>query len=792
MRIKNISVFTSFGTFLVLLIIVSFHVQTKAADGDDQNAGRWSRSDRVYIVYMGSAAVSSTSSDDLSSLRDDHAQLLSSVRTRKPNAVVYTYKHGFSGFAARLSNEEARSIAEKPGVVSVFPDPLLKLHTTHSWDFLKYQTALKIDSNLNSKTTDRVSSVTTDGSDTIIGILDTGIWPESESFNDKDTGPVPSRWKGTCMKSHDFNSSNCNRKLIGARFYNTSESDGTTEIDSPRDTLGHGSHVAGTAAGTAVPGASYYGVAAGTAIGGSPGSRIAMYKVCSDGGCRGSDILAAFDDAIADGVDVLSLSLGSASWSAPELSNDPIAIGAFHAVEQGIAVVCSAGNGGPYPETVVNVAPWILTVGATTIDRDFESDVLLGGGKVIKGRGINFSKLEKLPVYPLVYALSAGTHDANELSARNCEVNSIEAEKIKGKIVLCDTGGDSSRNGQIDTVKSLGGVGVIFQVEHPGVAAGTYVALPATVISVKDGQEILSYINSTRNPVATILPTVTVTKYKPAPIVVKFSARGPASGTRNILKPDIAAPGVNILAPWKGNDSSVALEGQDPPRFNILSGTSMACPHVSGIAATVKSQNPTWSPSAIRSAIITTASQTNNLGIPFTTEKNSTATPYDYGAGEVTTTGPLQPGLVYETETVDYLNYLCYYGYDLSKIKTISRTVPKEFSCPKDSNADYISNINYPSIAISNFNGKKSKNVTRKVTNVAGDGETVFSATVDAPSGLTVKVIPEMLQFSKNNQKLSYQVVFSPTTSSPKEDMFGSVTWTNGKYRVRSPFVIDI
>lgn len=177
------------------------------------------------------------------------------------------------------------------------------------------------------------------------------------------------------------------RKLIGARFYDTSESDDTeTEDGSPRDSEGHGSHVAATAAGSIVQGASYYGVAAGTAKGGSPTSRIAVYKVCSSEGCLGSAILAAFDDAIADGVDVLSLSLGSPIEYEPELSSDPIAIGAFHAVEQGITVVCSAGNDGPSRETVVNAAPWIVTVAATTIDRDFESDVVLGGNKTIKVR----------------------------------------------------------------------------------------------------------------------------------------------------------------------------------------------------------------------------------------------------------------------------------------------------------------------------------------------------------------------------------------------------------------------
>lgn len=109
-----------------------------------------------------------------------------------------------------------------------------------------------------------------------------------------------------------------------------------------------------------------------------------MYRVCTSDGCRGSAIMKAFDDAIADGVDVLSLSLGSSSGLEPEFSNDPIAIGAFHAVEKGILVVCSAGNDGPSAKSVVNVAPWILTVAATTIDRDFETDIVLGGNKLIK------------------------------------------------------------------------------------------------------------------------------------------------------------------------------------------------------------------------------------------------------------------------------------------------------------------------------------------------------------------------------------------------------------------------
>lgn len=176
---------------------------------------------------------------------------------------------------------------------------------------------------------------------------------------------------------------------------------------------------------------------------------------------------------------------------------------------------------------------------------------------------------------------------------------------------------------------------------------------------------------------------------------------------------------------------------------------------------------------------------------PITTNSGSVSTPYDFGAGEVSTTASLQPGLVYETTTLDHLNFLCYYGYNVSTIKTIAKTIPKGFSCPEGSHVDLISEINYPSIAISGFNEKKSRTISRTVTNVAGDNETIYSVSIDAPEGLNVKVIPEKLQFTKKGQKLSYQVIFSAALSLLKEDVFGSITWSNGKYKVRSPFVVS-
>ncbi|CAH2050337.1 unnamed protein product [Thlaspi arvense] len=744
---KDLSIF-----LLLLFLSVLGEVKTGQAQNTD-----------VYIVYMGATASKNTT------LRDDHAQLLTYLSKRKRNALVHIYRHGFSGFAARLSEEEASSIAMRPGVVSVFRDTVLKLHTTRSWDFLENQNDLTIDPGRGS---DSVSSSSQEY-DTIIGILDTGIWPESQSFSDEGMGPVPSRWKGTCKAGPDFSSSLCNRKLIGARSYinpDTGDTEGT-----PRDVVGHGTHVASTAAGASVAGASYYGLASGTAKGGAPPARIAVYRVCSSEGCMGSAILAAFDDAIADGVDVLSLSIGASSQSALDLSSDPITIGAFHAVEKGITVVCSAGNEGPQTKTVVNTAPWILTVGATTIDRDFESNVQLGNNKVIKGRAIHFGDLKNSPVYPLIHGMDAkAENDVPDQDARNCNPVTLNGAKVKGKIVVCEIDDDYyTDDDKVEEVMGQGGIGAILLHNHATAVASTYRSFPVSIIP-SNASDLLAYLNSTSNPVGTILPTVSVIKQKPAP-------------------PDVVAPGANILAAWPGNDTSEALEGKDPPLFYVLSGTSMSCPHVSGIAATVKSQFPAWTPSAIKSAIMTTASQTNNLKAPITNDESGlVATPFDYGAGLVTTAGPLQPGLIYETSTIDFLLFLCDFGYNTSEIKLISAEIPDGFSCPPNPSADLISNMNYPSISIYNFDGKASKNVTRTVTNVGSDDETIYTATMEIPAGLEVKVVPEKLQFTKNTKKLSYQVIFTPAASSSNADyLFGSLTWTNGKYKVRTPFVVS-
>lgn len=281
-------------------------------------------------------------------------------------------------------------IPETPGVVRVLPNSIFSLQTTRSWDFL----GLSADSPNNLLNNSNL------GEGSIIGLLDSGIWPESKAFSDKGLGPVPSSWKGTCESGDRFNATvHCNKKIIGARWFIKGLSteyeegfkmSGNIEFFSPRDADGHGTHTSSTAAGAFVKNANYKGLGKGVARGGAPLARLAMYKVCwnvEGGKCAAADILKAFDEAIHDGVHVISVSIASEIPLLPLLpevdQHNAIATGSFHAVAKGIPVVCAAGNGGPTSQTVQNTAPWILTVAASSTDRAFPTLITLGNNKTL-------------------------------------------------------------------------------------------------------------------------------------------------------------------------------------------------------------------------------------------------------------------------------------------------------------------------------------------------------------------------------------------------------------------------
>ncbi|EEF27917.1 Cucumisin precursor, putative [Ricinus communis] len=310
---------------------------------------------------------------------DWYASIINSLPPASPHhpaKILYTYNHAVNGFSAHLTSYQASILRRVPGVISVIPDQIRHLHTTRTPHFLDLSS---------------VSGLWPNGAygeDVIIGVLDTGIWPEHPSFSDSGLSSIPDHWKGVCETSVDFPVGSCNKKLIGARAfykglvaYQGKGIDGSRDKASPRDTEGHGTHTASTAAGSLVHNASFYHYAQGEARGMASKARVAAYKICWSMGCFDSDILAAMDQAIEDGVHVISLSVGATGY-APQYDHDSIAIGAFGATQHGIVVSCSAGNSGPGPYTAVNIAPWILTVGASTIDREFPADVVLGDGSI--------------------------------------------------------------------------------------------------------------------------------------------------------------------------------------------------------------------------------------------------------------------------------------------------------------------------------------------------------------------------------------------------------------------------
>ncbi|KAI4357342.1 hypothetical protein L6164_001298 [Bauhinia variegata] len=698
---------------------------------------------KTYIVYMGSGKIDEASALSL------YTSMLQEVAdsNAEPKLILHHYKRTFNGFAVKLTEAEAERIAGLNSVVSVFPNKHNELHTTRSWDFIGFPM--------------QVQRLPTE-SDVIIGVLDTGIWPESESFSDKGLGPPPSKWKGTCQTSANFT---CNNKIIGAKYYKANGAFRPEDLRSPRDSNGHGTHVASTAAGNQVNKASMAGLGLGIARGAVPSARIAAYKVCWRG-CADADILAAFDDAIADGVDILSVSLGGFNYD--NYFQSAIAIGAFHAMRNGILTITSAGNSGPNTATLANFAPWLVSVAASNKARKFIANVKLGNNKTYEGISINTFDL-KGKMYPIIYGGDAPNTKAgiSGSESRFCLNNELDRNLVKGKIVLCE--GKSTGTGAF----LAGAVGIVTHgYDHTDFAAA--LPLPGSYLFFTDGVDVLSYINSSRIPTATILKSEEV---KELTMVASFSSRGPNHLTPDILKPDLIAPGVEILAAWPQISPVTHVKGDIRTlEFNIISGTSMSCPHVSGAAAYVKSFHPEWSPAAIQSALMTTAK-------PWTPEENSMQE-FAYGAGQIDPIKALNPGLVYDAGESDFIEFLCGQNYST---KTLQRVTGTNSSCSKFSNVT-ARDLNYPSFAFytAAFNPTNAT-FKRTVTNV-GSPISTYKATVTAPQGLKIQVNPSVLSFTSLGQKQTFVLSIEGTL----EEILvsASLVWSDGKFHVRSPVIV--
>ncbi|XP_019175965.1 PREDICTED: subtilisin-like protease SBT1.7 [Ipomoea nil] len=728
----------NFNLILTILCIVFLHFSTIFAVESE-----------IYIVHV-------ELPDGLAS-RDSHYQSFISsgleTSTDYSSNIIYSYQHVISGFAAKLSLDEVKAMEKKEGFVSARPPRVYNLHTTHTPNFLGLH--------LNSGFWESSNY----GEGVIIGLLDGGIFPDHPSFHDDGMPPPPGKWKGNC------DSFACNNKLIGGKGFLSGNQ--STSFDNVN---GHGTHTSSTAAGSFVDGANVYGSDNGTATGIAPRAHLAMYKVCgANGGCSEIDILAGMDAAIEDGVDILSISLGGGPTE--PFYDDNIALGAYRAMEKGIFVSCSAGNSGPEAFTLSNVAPWILTVGAATVDRNVVATARLGNGEEVDGQSA-YQREFSQDLLPLVYP----GMNASDFSAKYCGNSSLDGYDVKGKVVVCDVGSvPVILKGTV--VKEAGGAAMIL-VNQDFMGYTTFAiphALPATHLSFADGEKVKSYLNSTSNPTATILFKGTVIGDPHAPAVSFFSSRGPSVSSPGILKPDIVGPGVSIIAAWP---FSVENRTDSKPTFNIISGTSMSCPHLSGVAALLKSAHPDWSPAAIKSAIITTSDTTNLGNNKIEDERRLPADIFTVGAGQVNPSRANDPGLVYDVAPDDYVPYLCGLGYT---DKQVSLILQRNVTC---STSIQEAELNYPSFSINlvNTSTSGSQTYTRTVTNV-GEASSSYTVEILPPDGVSVTVEPSTLSFSELNQKASYQVTFSRSSASPTNATVvqGYLKWSSSRYVVRSP-----
>ncbi|XP_016441910.1 subtilisin-like protease SBT3 [Nicotiana tabacum] len=736
----------------------------------------------TYIVHLDKSLMPSIFADH----HHWHSSTIDSIKAAVPSSVdrfhsapklVYSYDNVFHGFSAVLSKDELEALKKLPGFVSAYKDTTVEPHTTYTSDFLKLNpsSGLWPASGL--------------GQDVIIGVLDTGIWPESASFRDDGMPQVPKRWKGICKPGTQFNTSLCNRKLIGANYFNKGilANDPTVNIsmNSARDDYGHGTHCASIAAGNFAEGVSHFGYAAGTAKGVAPRARLAVYKFSFNEGTFTSDLIAAMDQAVADGVDMISISFG---YRFIPLYEDAISIASFGAMMKGVLVSASAGNRGPSMGSLGNGSPWILCVASGYTDRTFAGTLTLGNGLQIRGWSL-FPARAFVRDSLVIYNKTLAACNSDELLS--------QVPDPERTIIICDdsNGNNWDLSSQFFYVTRARLRAGIFISQDPGVFRSASFSYPGVVIDKKEGKQVINYVKTSVSPTATITFQETyVDGERPAPVLAGSSARGPSRSYLGIAKPDIMAPGVLILAAVPPNlfSESIGTNIGLSADYELKSGTSMAAPHAAGIAAMLKGAHPEWSPSAIRSAMMTTANHLDNSQKPIREDDGMVATPLDMGGGHVDPNKALDPGLVYDATPQDYINLICSMNFTEEQFKTFARSSANYHNCSNPS-----ADLNYPSfIALypfsleGNFTWLEQK-FRRTLTNV-GKGGATYKVKIETPKNSTVSVSPKTLVFKKKNEKQSYTLTIRYIGDENQSRNVGSITWVeeNGNHSVRSPIVV--
>ena len=738
-------------------------------------------------------------------LETKQADVMSTVSAAQ---VTHDYKVVFNGFAAMLTDSEVRALKKNAGVANITADSVMQLDTNYTPSFL----GLNAPGGLWSQLGGQGAA----GEDIVIGIVDSGIWPENPSFADRvDAGGVPSHsgatlaygappasWKGSCVTGEGFAVANCNNKLIGARYFKSpAQTLHWTEFLSARDSVagaegsgGHGTHTASTAGGNANVKVVNGNLTLGSVSGIAPRARVAAYKVCwTDGvsgknGCATANSVAAIEQAVKDGVNVINFSIGPTAGGGSFSEATEVAF--LGAASAGVFVATSAGNSGPTsaaPAPTAHISPWLTSVGNSTHNRLFVGDAALGNGMTMTGASSNANTASSTMILSRDAGFDGVPVTDNLLrcfGSTDAVAALLDPAKVSGKILVCDRGANvlvnKSANG-----KTAGALGVIIANVTGGADTIINQAHSVSTVHLKaaDGNALKAYMDANPGLASATLgnlrgvvdPTVL------APQMAGSSSRGPNVANANIMKPDLAAPGTDILAGVTADLSrdernAVAAGAIAPTNWAFYSGTSMASPHVAGLAALLKQKYPNWTPAAIKSALMTSASMTKpdgqNGAVAWDSSARTTGTlPWGQGSGQVTPNGAANPGLVYDATEIDYARFLCGVGAGVYSNATCTAigTIPAY-------------NLNLASITAANVLG--SLTLTRTVTNV-GPATSTFNASAALP-GYTVDVQPASLVLAAG-QKGTFKVKLTRSTAPMNTWVYGSLVWSDGVSTVRSP-----
>jgi len=831
---------------LLLLLTLSFSAQaeyeTELRDAGSLGGIRLAGSEdpstrKVYIVQLATPSAAAFHATTLSAAAKAGSSSTSRVRFNKANAaiqnyadglireqdnvlartgggteLIYRYRFGLNGFAAKMHPSQAHKLDSMDDVLHVWEDEVRPLATNYSLDFL----------GLFDRDVGLRGAPGLDGENIIIGVIDSGVAPEHPALSDvreadspqlcqgdwaensllgrwlcrryrtlEDTitFEAPEEWNGECEAGERFAETDCNNKLIGARYFVAgAQASGPIdegEIFSPRDVDGHGTHTATTAAGNRVK-ASIFGASIGNVEGVAPRARVAVYKACwlrpgdQRASCNTSDLANAIDAAVADGVDIINYSVGSSMLQLTE----PDDLALMAATKAGVLTVVAAGNEGPNLGTIGSPAggPWVITAAASS------------------RKGQNSVEALEITLPPSI----AGKYAVNEA---NFTPPLIDSGPVEGDLVLVDDDDDTLEDGGSGTVSDaceplansvdiadnialIQRGGCSFDIKVANAAdAGAIAALiyniagdpivmngssglsdiPALMIGQADGNLILAELDA-GNLVSIVMDKeLLLTTDEDGNVMGTFSARGPGPAG-DILKPDVTAPGINILAGFTP-DAANAMPGEN---YAYLTGTSMSTPHVAGVAALLLQANPDWSPSAIKSALMTTAHQS------LTSADGETEThPFDYGAGHIVPNDAIDPGLVYDVTDDEFDAFAC--GTESPAVSP-ERCDDLAAASLSFSGAD----LNQPSIALERLASERT--VSRRVTNVSDQTDT-YTAVVVAPAGIGVTVTPPSITVAPG-QSATFDVTFSYESGPLDLWRFGSLTWENNERSIHSSVAI--